>query len=151
MDVKHEIDEVLGLVGYELKLDKIDITKDIEDNLPLITADKKQLQEVFFNLIRNAAQAMGERGKIDIIAKSMDEKVRIDIQDTGHGIPENKLEQIFNPFYTTKEPGKGTGLGLAVCFRIVEGLGGTIGIESEIGEGTTVTIKLPIYGKEKSN
>ena len=150
VDVKHEIGEVLGLVGYELKLDKIDIAQDIEDSLPFISADKKQLQEVFFNLIRNAAQAMDERGRIDIVAKEKNGKVRIDIQDTGHGIPENKLEQIFNPFYTTKDPGKGTGLGLFIVKQVVEKNHGKISVKSKEGEGTTFTLEFPLSVREKA-
>ncbi|NQU94843.1 MAG: GAF domain-containing protein [Candidatus Omnitrophica bacterium] len=150
INVKDEIDEVLALVGYELKLDKVDIVKDIEESLPLLTGDKKQIQEVFFNLIRNAAQAINERGKITIKARQADDKIFIDIEDTGHGIPENKLEQIFNPFYTTKDPGKGTGLGLFIVRQVVERNHGKISVKSKVGEGTTFTLEFPLEVKSKA-
>jgi signal transduction histidine kinase len=139
-----EINEVMALVGHELKLEKIDVIKDIPENLPSITADRKQVEEIFFNLIRNAGQAIGEKGTITIKARSNGNgKVIIDIKDTGHGIPEDKIEQIFNPFYTTKEPGKGTGLGLFIVRQIVEKNRGTISVKSKVGTGTTFTLEFP--------
>lgn len=151
ISIKNEIDEVLALVGYELKLDKIDIEKDIDENVSFISGNKKQLQEVFFNLIRNAAQAMKERGKITIKAGEKDNKVVVNIEDTGQGIPENKLEQIFNPFYTTKEPGKGTGLGLFIVRQIVEKNKGRISVKSKVNEGTVFTLEFPNAAKERVN
>ena len=149
MQIKEEIDEVLALVGYELQLDKIDIIKDIPDNLPSIVAVKKSLQEVFFNLIRNAAQAMDERGKITIRTRENYGKLIVEIEDTGHGIPEDKMGQIFNPFYTTKEPGKGTGLGLFIVRQVVEKNKGRISVKSKVNEGTTFTLEFPVGVKTK--
>ena len=116
----------------------------------LASRNKKQLQEVFFNLIRNAAQAMGEKGKITITAASDDHRTRVEIEDTGPGIPPDKLEQIFNPFYTTKEPGKGTGLGLFIVRQIVERNHGKISVKSKVGEGTTFTLEFPAAAKIKT-
>lgn len=149
VNIKSEMNEVFALVGYELKLDKIDIVKDIPDNMPLIAADKKSLQEVFFNLIRNAAQAMNERGRITVRAKNKDDKVIVEIEDTGHGIPEDKIDTIFNPFYTTKEPGKGTGLGLFIVRQVVERNKGKISVRSKVGEGTVFALEFPARVKEK--
>jgi len=144
IDIKHEIDEVVDLIGYELKLEKIEITKRFDENVSDIFADKKQVQEIFFNLIRNAGQAIGERGKIILSAKNQNGKVVIDIKDTGHGIPEDKVKELFNPFFTTKEPGKGTGLGLFIVRQVVERNGGRIYLkETKVGEGTTFTIEFP--------
>ncbi|MFH1593344.1 MAG: ATP-binding protein [Candidatus Omnitrophota bacterium] len=139
-----EIDIVLALVSYEMKLDKIDITKEIALDLPKIEADKKQLQQVFFNLIRNAAQAIGERGKIVIRATKSDGHIVIVIKDTGQGIAKEKLDEIFNPFYTTKDPGKGTGLGLFIVRQVVEKNGGSILVESKVNEGTEFTLTFPV-------
>jgi len=149
ININEEMDEVLALVGYELKLDKVDIIKDIDKDLPTIAGDKKQLQEVFFNLIRNAAQAIEERGKITIRAKQHERKILVEIEDTGHGIPEDKIDQIFNPFFTTKEPGKGTGLGLFIVRQVVERNKGRISVKSKVGEGTTFMLEFPVAAKEK--
>ena len=149
INIKDEIDEVLALVSYELKMDKIDIVKEVDPDIPFISADKKALQEVFFNLVRNSAQAIAEKGRIVIRAKGRGGKVVIDIEDTGHGIPEDKLETIFNPFYTTKEPGKGTGLGLFIVRQVVEKNKGKISVKSKVDEGTTFTLEFPISVKEK--
>ncbi|MFA5147083.1 MAG: ATP-binding protein [Candidatus Omnitrophota bacterium] len=148
--IEKEIDDVIGLVGYELKLEKIEIVKNLQDNLPNIMVDRKQFQEVLFNLIRNAGQAIGEKGKVTVTGYKEKGRVFIDIQDTGSGIPEDKLKMLFNPFFTTKEPGKGTGLGLFIVRQVVEKNGGKIYLKSsKVGEGTTFTIEFPMATAEK--
>lgn len=149
IDIREEIDEVLALVSYEMKLDKIEVENMVSKNLTHIIGDKKQIQEVFFNLIRNAAQAIQEKGKITINAREDNGKVYIEVEDTGHGIPEDKLNQIFNPFYTTKEPDKGTGLGLFIVRQVVERNKGRISVESKVGEGARFTLTFPIAEKAK--
>ena len=144
VDIEHEVDEVMALVCHELRLDKIDVIKDIPKDLPHIRADKKQIQEIFFNLIRNAGQAIKEKGNITIRVKQIESKMIIDIEDTGHGIPADKLDQIFNPFYTTKAPGKGTGLGLFIVRQVVHRNKGAISVKSKVGEGTTFTLEFPV-------
>ncbi|MCX5665625.1 MAG: ATP-binding protein, partial [Candidatus Omnitrophica bacterium] len=151
VNIDKEIDDVLGLVGYELKLDKIEFEKHIEKDLPGMLVDKKQLQEVLFNLIRNAGQAIGEKGKIIVAVKQDEGKVFIDVKDTGSGIPDDKLKELFNPFFTTKEPGKGTGLGLFIVRQVVEKNGGKIYLkETKVGEGTTFTIEFPATTSRES-
>lgn len=145
VDINKELDEVFGLVSYELKLDKIELEKNIGHDIPPIFVDRKQFQEVLFNLLRNAGQAIGERGKIAISVYEDAGKIVIDIKDSGHGIPEDKIKQLFNPFFTTKDPGKGTGLGLFIVRQVVEKNGGRIFLKStKVGEGTTFTIEFPI-------
>jgi len=144
VSIAHEIDEVMTLVGHELELEKIQVIKDIPGNLSHIRADRKQIQEIFFNIIRNAGQAMEKEGKITVRARKVDSKIVIDIEDTGHGIPEDRLEQIFNPFYTTKAPGKGTGLGLFIVRQVINRNNGTISVKSKVGEGTRFTLTFPI-------
>ena len=145
INIDREVDEVLGLVGYELKLEKIEVIKQIDKDLPSISVDRKQFQEVLFNLIRNAGQAIGEKGKIMVSARQDKGKIFIDIKDTGSGIPEDKVNQLFNPFFTTKDPGKGTGLGLFIVRQVVEKNGGRIYLkETKVGEGTTFTVEFPI-------
>jgi Signal transduction histidine kinase regulating C4-dicarboxylate transport system len=151
VNIDKEIDDVLGLVNYELKLDKIEFEKQIEKGLHDIFVDKKQLQEVLFNLIRNAGQAIGEKGKIIVMAKESEGRVSIDVKDTGSGIPSDKLKELFNPFFTTKEPGKGTGLGLFIVRQVVEKNGGKIYLkESKVGEGTTFTVEFPVVVPQES-
>ncbi|MBI5143648.1 MAG: HAMP domain-containing histidine kinase, partial [Candidatus Omnitrophica bacterium] len=144
VDVDKELDDVIGLVGYELKLEKIEFEKDVANDLPNILVDKKQFQEVLFNLIRNAGQAIGEKGKITLTAKEERRKIFIEIKDTGAGIPEDKVKMLFNPFFTTKDPGKGTGLGLFIVRQVVEKNGGRIHLkETRVGEGTTFALEFP--------
>ncbi len=143
--IDKEVDEVLALVGYELKLEKIEIEKQVGKGLPDLFVDRKQLQEILFNLIRNAGQAIGEKGKITVAAHELKGKISIDIQDTGSGIPEDKIKELFNPFFTTKEPGKGTGLGLFIVRQVVEKNGGRIYLkQTKVGEGTTFTLEFPV-------
>ena len=103
--------------------------------------------QILFNIIRNAGQAIGERGAITISAAQENSKLKIDIKDTGPGIPQDKLEEIFNPFYTTKDPGKGTGLGLFIVRQVVERNDGKISVASEVGKGTTFTLTFPVTQK----
>ncbi len=140
-----EVDEVIGLIGHDLQLNNIDIQKDFPQNFPIILGDKKQIQEVFFNIIRNAAQAMDKNnGKIVVSGFTDGGNVVIRIADNGSGIPADKIGQIFNPFYTTKAPGKGTGLGLFIVKQVIEKNKGTISLESEVGVGTTFTLRFPV-------
>jgi len=122
----------------------------------IVLADPSQLQQVFLNIIMNAADALAEgRGEgmikqFTIRSESIEGLIELRFSDNGLGISEKELVRVFDPFYTTKEPGKGTGLGLSVCYRIVEGLGGTIRAESKPDEGTTIVVALPLYdGKDK--
>ncbi len=149
-DVEEQVDEMLSIIGHELELERIAIKKDIQKPLPRILADKRQVQQVFFNIIRNAAQAIKEKGTIIIKAYSDSEKagkiVKIKISDTGHGIPEDKIDKIFDPFFTTKEPNQGTGLGLAIVRQLIWRNKGDIKVASKSGAGTTFTITFPQAG-----
>jgi signal transduction histidine kinase len=111
---------------------------------PEIECILPQLNQVFMNLLVNAAQAIDEKGTITIRTGSSGEEVWVEIVDTGKGIPAEVLPQIFNPFFTTKPVGKGTGLGLSVSYSIVKNHSGRIEVESKVGEGTTFRIRLPI-------
>lgn len=142
--VEQEIDEVLLLVGHDLKLEKIEVAKEMQPGLPPILVDRRQLQEVLFNLIRNAGQAIVPPGKIWVRARVDGDKVRIEIADTGSGIPADKIEKIWDPFFTTKDPGKGTGLGLFIVRQMVERNKGRITLESAVGKGTTFFLDFPV-------
>jgi signal transduction histidine kinase len=143
VSVPDEIDEVLALVGHDLELGKIAVEKDIPADLPSITVDRRQFQEVLFNLVRNAGQAIIPPGTIRVRGRLHEGQVRIEIEDTGIGIPPDKLGKIYDPFFTTKEPGKGTGLGLFIVRQIVERNRGRIEVQSAVGKGTTFSLDFP--------
>jgi two-component system NtrC family sensor kinase len=118
-----------------------------------VMADPNQLKQIFLNIILNAADAMtGHQGSsenepsgtLTITTENTEDFLEIKFRDTGTGIPRHEMGRIFDPFYTTKDPGRGTGLGLSVCYRIIEGLGGTVRAESTHGQGTTLIIDIPL-------
>lgn len=147
--VEKELEEVMGLLGQDLKLNNVEVKREFPQDYPVIRADKKQIQEVMFNIIRNAAQAMDKReGRIVVSGLSENGSAIVRIADNGTGIPPDKIEQIFHPFYTTKAPGKGTGLGLFIVKQVVERNGGTIDVQSQLGAGTTFTLKFPVAKHE---
>ena len=127
------------------------IIKELDDNLPEIVGDPQQLQQVFLNLLLNAADAVPEGGKITI--KTSHDKegktIAIRVQDTGKGIPAELKERIFQPFFTTKGRGKGTGLGLAVSKRIVEEHGGSIDVARNEAGGASFKIVLPVKAEDQ--
>lgn len=147
VSIPEEIEEVLLLIGHDLKKHNIDIQRDFPKEFPVVLGDKKQIQEVLFNIIRNAVQAMekADSGMILLSGFAEDGRVVVRIGDNGPGIPPEQTDQIFNPFYTTKEPGQGTGLGLFIVKRLVERHKGTIDVESPAGGGTTFTLKFPLH------
>jgi two-component system NtrC family sensor kinase len=140
------LEDVLRLRAYEQKVENIKVLKCFDKNLPEITGDRYQLQQVFLNVILNAEDAItsvNKQGIIKIVTEPDGDLVRISITDDGPGISSENLPHVFDPFFTTKETGKGTGLGLSICYGIVKSHGGTITIDSELGEGTTVNIEFP--------
>ncbi len=143
-NVNELIEITLKMVWNELKY-KCNVEKDLK-HVPLITCYPGQLNQVIMNLLVNAAQAIPGKGDISISTEACDGHVVIRIRDTGVGIPKEHIPRLFDPFFTTKQVGKGTGLGLSVSHGIVQKHNGTIEVESEVGKGTTFTIRLPIEG-----
>ena len=141
------IQDTLKLVRNQVTLSGIHVEQDIPADLPPIHGEKKSLQQVFLNLFINSIQAMLDGGSLQIRAHpSADGRwIVIDVTDTGVGIDPEHLPQIFDPFYTTKQVGRGTGLGLSVTYGIVEKHGGHIEAKSRKGEGATFTVTLPIH------
>ena len=140
------IDESIQLVKNQTKLSKVILVENIGDNLPPIYGDRKLLIQVFLNLFINAIDAMPSGGTLTVSVRE-ERKIgflAIQVTDTGKGIPEHLLGSIFNPFFTTKPVGSGTGLGLSVSRGIIEKHGGHIDVESTIGQGATFTVYLPI-------
>ncbi|HSD61072.1 MAG TPA: ATP-binding protein [Burkholderiales bacterium] len=115
-------------------------------NIPLITCWPSQVNQVFLNLVTNAAQATPEEGGVITLTtrREGDAQVSVEVQDNGHGIPEDVLPRVFDPFFTTKEVGGGTGLGLAIAYKIAEQHGGSIRVASRVGVGTRFTVILPL-------
>jgi two-component system, NtrC family, sensor kinase len=146
VDIHAGIEDTLIILSHQLKYGEIGINvKRSYGKLPPITAYVGELNQVWTNLIHNAAQAMSHRGDLSIETKVEDGDVQVAIQDSGPGIPADVLPRIFEPFFTTKGKGEGTGLGLSICMRIVEKHGGTMRVESEPGR-TRFTIRLPVEG-----
>jgi len=144
-NINNIIDEVIsGVVEQELKVDDIELALDYAADLPEIPLDQDQIRQVFLNLINNAHDAISGSGTITITTKATQDKIKVEIGDTGTGMQIEQIEQIFNPFFTTKEVGKGTGLGLSVSLSIVEEMGGSIDIQSIKGSGSIFTVILPI-------
>ena len=146
VSIPEQIEETLAVVGHELELERIIIEKHINDGLPQILADKRQIQQVLFNLIKNAGQAIEGAGKIIIKALELNNRVHIEIIDTGKGIPQDKLHRIFEPFFSTKATKGGTGLGLSIVRQLVWRNKGEISVSSEVGKGTTFIIEFPRAG-----
>lgn len=147
--IEDEIQQVISLVEHDLVLDNISITTKYQKKLPCISADRKQVQEIFFNIIRNAVQSITDKGKVTINVTSSGKNVFVAITDTGVGIGKEHLSQIFNPFFTTKDPGKGTGLGLFIVKQIIEKNNGSIDVQSEPGKGTTFKLVFKAVGKHE--
>mgnify|MGYP001824605626 CR=1 FL=1 len=145
-NINHVLNEVIALLEQQHIFRNISIVKDESKSIPLVEIDVGQIQEVFMNLILNAAQAMDGSGTLTTITRLVNDatSVEIEIRDTGPGIPSDKLDKIFEPFYTTKEIGQGTGLGLSIAYGVVERHHGSIRVESEIGKGTTFFVRLPV-------
>jgi PAS domain S-box-containing protein len=127
------------------RLREVRTVMELQPDLPNIKGDPEQLRQVFNNLVDNAFAAMPEGGRLTLTTAQVNDKfVEARIKDTGHGIPEEDIPQVFDPFFTRKDVGDGVGLGLSICHGIVKAHNGTIDVESETGKGTTFVIRLPV-------
>jgi len=143
VDVHSGIDSTVRLLSRYFSGGHVTLRREYGD-LPPIHCYAGQLNQVWMNLLVNAAQAVPDRGEVSISTRLEQDSVVVDISDTGAGIPEDQLSRIFDPFFTTKPVGEGTGLGLSISYGIIERHGGTIAVVSEIGTGTTFTVRIPI-------
>jgi C4-dicarboxylate-specific signal transduction histidine kinase len=139
------ITDVLKIIGQQLSLNNINVSYHLADHLPTILANSNRLEQVLFNLVTNARDAIGQlpdnAGSINtrnIVIETYgdNDDVVCAVADTGSGIPEENRDKIFEPFFTTKEVGKGMGLGLAITYGIVRDYGGNITVKSKVGKGT---------------
>jgi signal transduction histidine kinase len=139
-DIHEGIESTLTIVDHQLK-NRIHVQKQF-GNIPLVECYPNRLNQVFMNLLVNAAQAIRDRGTITIKTSRQGDSVQVAITDTGVGIPPENLSKVFDPGFTTKGVGVGTGLGLSICYKIIQEHGGKIEVESK--QGTTFTITLPV-------
>ena len=137
-------------IGRNVLKNKVEVVKDLAQ-VPEIMCAPSQLNQVFLNLFTNAAQAMETPGKLFIKSWHDADAIHIGVSDNGRGIPPDILGRIFDPFFTTKPVGEGTGLGLAISHQIIQQHGGSIRVESRLGEGTSFHISLPLTGNTRTN
>ena len=132
-----------NLISHQKRGNDVSQDISIEPGLPLVSADGGQIQQAVIALATNGIDAMPDGGKLTFRAFTKGNRVVIEVEDEGSGIPQEDVSKIFEPFFTTKEVGKGTGLGLAVCYGIISEHGGRISVRSSVGKGTTFSIFLP--------
>lgn len=143
-DINAALDSTINIVWNEIKY-KSELVKEFGE-LPLTRCNISHLNQVFMNLLVNAAQAIEKWGKITVRTRTKGDDIYVSVTDTGSGIPEENLKKILEPFFTTKAAGKGTGLGLSISYDIVKRHNGDIIMESEVGKGSTFTIRIPVVG-----
>jgi two-component system, NtrC family, sensor kinase len=144
IDLNRVLDDTIQLLESQLRNTQIEVVRSYSAELPLVPGNAPKLQQVFMNLILNARDAMSEGGRLDISTESDEDSVIIKFRDSGMGIDPEHLTKIYDPFFTTKQIGKGTGLGLAVSYGIIKDHSGNIDVESKLGEGALFMITLPL-------
>jgi len=144
LNINEIVEKSLSIVERQALFQNIKIIKRYDSHLPKTVADGAQLQQVFTNIIINAAEAMDGQGTLTIQTATVDNNLHISFTDTGHGISEEDKKRIFEPFFTTKEVGKGTGLGLAISYSIIQKHHGTIEVVSQRDRGATFIVKIPV-------
>jgi len=158
LSLNEVIDKVFIFMEHELKLQNVSVRKELQPDLPQIQGDSQLLQQVIFDIVNNAQWAIqnnpGDKTGTVILKTGYDPEkkiVSLFISDNGVGIPKENQDRIFEPFFTTKQVGEGTGLGLSIVYSIIEAHHGTIKVESEVGEGATFRISLPVPVKIPSD
>lgn len=144
IDVVEILRTSANLLSHQKRGDGIEIKIEADDDLPLVNADAGQLQQAIIALATNAIDAMPKGGTLTLRALTQKNRIAVEVEDTGIGIPPENLPKIFEPFFTTKEVGDGTGLGLAVCYGIITDHNGRLSVRSNVDRGTTFSILLPI-------
>ncbi len=151
-NVNRVLEECVSLVEDQVLFHNIRIVQHLKPDLPQVFMDPSQIQQVFMNMILNAAEAMKGGGRLTLTTRHVpvEQMVEVEFADSGHGIKQEDLDRIFSPFFTTKEVGHGTGLGLAISYGIVKEHKGTITVESEEGQGAIFTICLPVGSEQET-
>ena len=148
VNLSNLIDDAVQLVEHETRKRNIQIVRKMDSLPDTIWSDSYQIRQALVNLLTNAVHAVGSEGSISISLEDLDDQLAITVRDNGEGIPRENLDKIFEPFFSTKSLGEGTGLGLFVTRGIIEKLGGSIEVESEIGQGASFCIRLPKHRKK---
>ncbi len=150
VDLGETITEVLGFMGKEAEYRSIDVVVEVDDDTPVISTNRGRIQQILLNVINNAFAAVDNGGRLEIAAgREGPDQVMIRVTDDGCGMSEAQRARIFEPFFTTKGGRGGVGLGLSITYSLVTELGGTVSVESELGEGTSFLIRLPVAGSRK--
>jgi len=149
VDVNQVVGQTISLLDNFARNNNIRIQTELATDIPITAGDQAQLQQVLFNLITNAIDAIKKDGWIQISTRNTGSDIQVDIADNGPGMSDETQKRVFDPFFTTKEAGKGTGLGLWVTYNIMEKMGGLVMVKSKVGEGTTFTVKIPMVTPEK--
>jgi signal transduction histidine kinase len=148
LEIGEVIHEVIGFLGKEAEYRSIGISVNVAPQTPPIQVDRGRLQEIFLNLINNSFAAMNDGGRLAIAVRRADtDSVAVTVSDSGCGIPPSDLKRIFEPFFSTKTGKGGTGLGLSITYGLIQELGGSISVRSEVGKGTEFTVQLPLKMK----
>ena len=148
VNINEVLNEVLELVRCKSRYERVEVKTDFQSDLPDIAGDPSGLRQVCMNLLMNAHQAIHGTGIVEISTRTNKQSmVLFEIRDTGCGIAKDAIDQIWDPFYSTKEVGKGLGLGLAVTYNIIKRLGGDISVESQVGKGSKFTVRMPTCPK----
>jgi signal transduction histidine kinase len=143
LDLNKVVLDVLSLLEHQLDKSRIKLRKELAEALPPVRGNENRLQQVFFNLILNARDAMPRGGWLTLATSADDDTVIVEVKDTGTGIKREDIKRIYDPFFTTKGIGRGTGLGLSVSYGILQEHGGAIFVDSAPGQGTTFQVALP--------
>ena len=141
------IEEMLSLVAHPFRTAQVQVTRNLQGELPAVLGSSNQLQQVFLNLFMNARDAMPSGGMLEVRSKAFNGSVEVEITDTGAGIPRENLNRIFDPFFTTKSSGRGTGLGLSVSYGIIKEHAGKVEVRSTPGKGTSFRLEFPVARK----
>ena len=145
VNIEGIIRQIMGFMEKEVERRRIRVTLDIARDIPEFMGDRGNLQQIFLNLINNAFAAMTDGGQLDItMVHKREDQVRVTVSDNGHGIPEEDIKRIFEPFFSTRDQHSGTGLGLSITYGLVTEMGGDIVVESQVGQGTRFTITVPL-------
>ena len=147
--INNTINQTIDILENYARINNIDIQTDLSTDLPIIAADQAQLQQVFLNLISNAIDAIGKDGLVEVKSRKVNSSIHVSVTDSGPGISRKMQSKIFEPFITSKERDKGTGLGLWVSHNIMEKMGGVLTVKSEVGKGAVFTMQIPIVALEK--